>query len=308
MNAALLQQHLSGNSDALFRILETLEFQHINLNNAKTQFRFSRLEDSNPTSMMLDVNTLRYYCFSTNGKGNLFTLIMDRIHCTFPQSLQFVANILDLDTSDFNVQVTYPFHGFYRKLLPDRDDDFTLPTIPETTLDPYLGKYNTMFFQDGIDYKTQELFQVGYDEESSRITIPERDFNGNLVGIMGRRQSIGEAYHITSDEALTWDEIAVEIGAAVGVKPKLVHISSDQIIRFMPDQEGNLLGDKATGALMDNSKIKRAVPDFVCTTSFAQGVRQSVAYFRAHPEIQTIDEAWNKAIDALVEADAKFHP
>lgn len=186
MNAALLQQHLSGNSDALFRILETLEFQHINLNNAKTQFRFSRLEDSNPTSMMLDVNTLRYYCFSTNGKGNLFTLIMDRIHCTFPQSLQFVANILDLDTSDFNVQVTYPFHGFYRKLLPDRDDDFTLPTIPETTLDPYLGKYNTMFFQDGIDYKTQELFQVGYDEESSRITIPERDFNGNLVGIMGR--------------------------------------------------------------------------------------------------------------------------
>ena len=84
MNAALLQQHLSGNSDALFSILETLEFQHINLNNAKTQFRFSRLEDSNPTSMMLDVNTLRYYCFSTNGKGNLFTLIMDRIHCTFP--------------------------------------------------------------------------------------------------------------------------------------------------------------------------------------------------------------------------------
>ena len=52
----------------------------------------------------------------------------------------------------------------------------------------------------------------------------------------------------------------------------------------MPDQEGNLLGDKATGALMDNSKIKRAVPDFVCTTSFAQGVRQSVAYFRAHPK------------------------
>ena len=150
MNAALLQQHLSGNSDALFRILETLEFQHINLNNAKTQFRFSRLEDSNPTSMMLDVNTLRYYCFSTNGKGNLFTLIMDRIHCTFPQSLQFVANILDLDTSDFNVQVTYPFHGFYRKLLPDRDDDFTLPTIPENTLDPYLGKFNTMFFQDGM--------------------------------------------------------------------------------------------------------------------------------------------------------------
>lgn len=186
MNAALLQQRLSGNTDDLFTILETLEFQHLTLCKNNTQFRFSRLEDTNPTSMMLDVNTLRYYCFSTNGKGNLFTLIMDRLHCTFPQSLEFVAKVLDLDTSEFNIKVRYPFHGFYRKLLPDRDDDFTLPTIPEDSLAPYLGKLNTMFFQDGIDYKTQELFQIGYDDVSGRITIPERDFNGNLVGIMGR--------------------------------------------------------------------------------------------------------------------------
>lgn len=186
MNAALLQQHLIGNTEDVFRILETLEFQHITLTNRRQQFRFSRLEDTNPTSMMLDISTLRYYCYSTADKGNLFTLIMDRIHCTFPQALQFVANVLDLDTNRFNIQVRYPFHGFYRALLPDRDDDYTLPTIPEESLAPYLGKYNTMFFKDGIDYKTQELFQVGYDDASGRITIPERDFNGNLVGIMGR--------------------------------------------------------------------------------------------------------------------------
>lgn len=186
MNAALLQQHLIGKETELFQILETLEFQHISFNTSRQQFRFSRLEDTNPTSMMLDATTLRYYCFSTNGKGNLFTLIMDRLHCTFPESLKFVATVLELDTSAFTRQVRYPFNGFYLKLLPDREDDYNLPTIPEDTITPYLGKLNTQFFRDGIDYKTQELFQVGYDEMTSRITIPERDFNGNLVGIMGR--------------------------------------------------------------------------------------------------------------------------
>lgn len=186
MNAALLQQYLTGHEDMLYTILETLNFQNITYSSARKQFRFSRDEDTNPTAMMLDCTTLRYYCYSTSGKGNLFTLIMDRIHCTFPQSLAFVAEVLNLDTGSFNRKIRYPFGGFYRKLIPGAQNDTPQPIIPEATLDPYLGKCNTLFFQDGIDYKTQELFQVGYDEYSNRITIPERDYNGNLVGIMGR--------------------------------------------------------------------------------------------------------------------------
>lgn len=186
MNAALLSQHISGNENMVFTILETLGFQNITYNPYKKQFRFARDFGTNPTSTILDCSSLRYYCFSTGNKGNVFTLIMDRIKCTFPESLKFCVDVLDLDSSAFSVKVKYPFKGFYKSLIPDQDEDFDLPTIPEETLAPYLGKYNTMFFHDGIDYLTQELYQIGYDEDSHRITIPERTFNGELCGIMGR--------------------------------------------------------------------------------------------------------------------------
>lgn len=134
------------------------------------------------------------------------------------------------------------------------------------------------------------------------------DFAKGFVGLMGNRQAIGEAFHIVSDEVLTWDEIAYTIGDAVGVRPKIVHMSADQIARFMPGELGDLLGDKSSSVVFDCSKIKRLVPEFVCTTPFAVGVRQSVDYFRAHPELQQIDEGWNRNIDALIAADALVYP
>ena len=76
MNAALLSQRLIGHSDDIYTILETLGYENITFNSAKAQFRFSRADGTNPTSIVLDVDSLRFYCFSTNGKGNLFTLIM----------------------------------------------------------------------------------------------------------------------------------------------------------------------------------------------------------------------------------------
>ena len=149
MNAALLSQRLIGHSDDIYTILETLGYENITFNSAKAQFRFSRADGTNPTSIVLDVDSLRFYCFSTNGKGNLFTLIMSRLNCTFPDSLTFVTTVLDLDQNDFSAKVHYPFGGFYRKLLPDQPEDYSVPPIPEETLQPYLGKYNQMFFRDG---------------------------------------------------------------------------------------------------------------------------------------------------------------
>lgn len=134
------------------------------------------------------------------------------------------------------------------------------------------------------------------------------DFAKGFVGLMGHPQAIGEAFHIVSDEVLTWDQIAEQIAAAVHVTPKIVHMSSDQISRFMPEKVGDLLGDKASSVVYDCSKLKRLVPDFVCTTPFAMGVRQSVQYFIDHPELQVIDEEWNAQIDALIEADKLVRP
>ncbi|MDR2750026.1 MAG: SDR family oxidoreductase, partial [Clostridiales bacterium] len=70
------------------------------------------------------------------------------------------------------------------------------------------------------------------------------DFAKGFVGLMGRTQAIGEAFNIATDEVLSWDQIALAIGDALGKTPKIVHMSADQIARFIPEKLGDLLGDK----------------------------------------------------------------
>jgi len=131
------------------------------------------------------------------------------------------------------------------------------------------------------------------------------DLAKGFVGLIGNIHAIGHAFHITSDEVLTWDQIYETIGRAVGVKPNIIHIPSDFIIAFCPEEEGNLLGDKAAGVVFDNSKIKSYVPDFKATTDFSVGVRKSVKYFQAHPEKCSIDDEWNATMDKIIAAYEK---
>lgn len=130
------------------------------------------------------------------------------------------------------------------------------------------------------------------------------DFAKGFVGLLGREEAIGEAYHITSDEVLTWNQVYEAIGEAAGVEPKHVHISSDFLISHDPELEGGLLGDKAVSSVFDNSKIKQLVPDFAATVSFSEGIKRTVAWFEAHPERCTVDTAWNEQMDRIIAANA----
>lgn len=88
----------------------------------------------------------------------------------------------------------------------------------------------------------------------------------------------------------------------MGVEPKLVHIPSDFIIACLPDQRGRLLGDKAVSVVFDNSKIKRFVPSYCATTTFAQGIRRSLDWFAADPSRKQVDSAANAAWDKVIAA------
>ncbi len=124
------------------------------------------------------------------------------------------------------------------------------------------------------------------------------DFALGLAGLAGNAQAFGEAFHITSDEVLTWNQIVTEIAEAVGaMTPKIVPIPTDFICQLAPQMTGSLKGDKAHPGVFDNSKIKRFVPDFACRTLFRDGVRESVAWLRAHPEQQNL----NPKLDATCE-------
>jgi nucleoside-diphosphate-sugar epimerase len=129
------------------------------------------------------------------------------------------------------------------------------------------------------------------------------DFAKGLVGLLGHQGAIGHAFHITSDEVLTWNQIYEAVAEAAGVpKPKLVHIASDFITACLPEFAGGLHGDKSYSAVFDNSKIKRFVPDFVATKRFRDGIARSVKWFDTDPARQEIDAEANAAWDRLIAA------
>ena len=140
------------------------------------------------------------------------------------------------------------------------------------------------------------------DGTSLWVITHNSDFAKGLVGLLGHQQAIGHAFHITSDEVLTWDQIYAAVAAAAGVEARIVHIASDFIVGCLPDMRGSLLGDKAVSVVFDNSKIKRFVPDFCATTPFARGIRQTLAWFDADSARQQIDGAADQRWDRLISA------
>ncbi len=128
-----------------------------------------------------------------------------------------------------------------------------------------------------------------------------QDFAIAFCGLMGNVHAMGDVFHITSDESLTWNQIYECIGNALGVAPKMVHIASETLAPCHGDWEGALIGDKSNTVLFDNQKIKRVVPEFKATIRFDQGVRQCIDYIYSHPECQTPDPDFDAWMDAVID-------
>ena len=160
-----------------------------------------------------------------------------------------------------------------------------------------------------IDRMLRGLPVIVHGDGTSLWTLTHSsDFAKGFVGLMGSSRAIGEAYHITSDEWLTWNQIHEILAAAVGVQPELVHVPSDLIAAYDPIWGESLLGDKAHSFILDNSKIKRVVPDFVCTTPFSRGAEEIIAWHRADPVRQQVDENFNAICERILSAYAKAWP
>ena len=132
------------------------------------------------------------------------------------------------------------------------------------------------------------------------------DFAKGLVGLFGNATALGHAFHVTSDEVKTWNQYLGSIGRAVGVEPRAVHLTSECISTFMPEQRAPLFGDIANSYILDNSKIKRFVAGYSATTPFEWGIRKSIAWFREDRRRQTVDDPMNARMDAMIEAYEGF--
>ena len=156
--------------------------------------------------------------------------------------------------------------------------------------------------------KRGEKIVIPGDGTSLWVFTWNADFAVGFLGLFGNENAIGEAFHITSDEILSWNQAYQEVARALGLDLQAVHIPSDLIAAYDEHAIGSLIGDKVNSAVFDNSKIKRFVPDFECRVSWAEGVRRAVAWFEAEPVRQTIDDEANRLWDRIINAYVAAFP
>ncbi len=141
------------------------------------------------------------------------------------------------------------------------------------------------------------------DGSSIWVLTHHADFAKGFVGLIGNNRAIGEAFHITSNELLTWNQIHEIAARAAGApKPQIVHVPSDLINVFDPNWGVGLLGDKAVSMIFDNTKIKRISPDFTGTISYERGAQEVINWFDEDPARQIVDEEFDQLTDRIIAA------
>ena len=157
---------------------------------------------------------------------------------------------------------------------------------------------NNYAFIDRIK-KEKEVYLHGDGTTLWTLTHSE-DFAKGFYGLVGNVHSIGHAFHITSDEILTWNQIYEIMANTLEVELHVVYIPSEFLNKYDTQVGSSLLGDKSYSMIFDNSKIKRFVPDFKATISFSEGIKRVFNWFEADPKRKIIDESINEGMDRII--------
>lgn len=203
---------------------------------------------------------------------------------------------LKIDAEE-TLMATYRADGFPVTIVrPSHTYDGTKPPVT-----PHGKKGNWQVLKRILDGKP---VIIPGDGTSLWTVTHASDFAKGYVGLMGNPHVTGHAFHITTDESMTWNQIFETIAEELGRPLHAVHMTSDFLARHGSqfNLEGDLLGDKSYSVVFDNSKIKRAVPDFVCSFSMADGIRQAARYMLEHPETQVEDREFDEWCDRMIRA------
>ena len=185
---------------------------------------------------------------------------------------------------DFPITIVRPSHTYDRNSIP-------------------IGVYGSNGNWQVLKRMLEGKPVIVHGDGSSLWTLTHsEDFAKAFAGLLGNIHAIGEAVHITSDEVLTWDQIHMLIGRALGVEAKLHHVTSDYLVALEPHRAGPLWGDKNQCAIFDNSKIKRLVPDYCATIRFDTGVKWSVETFLKNPALQKEDPDFDAFTEKVIKA------
>jgi nucleoside-diphosphate-sugar epimerase len=186
---------------------------------------------------------------------------------------------------DFPSTIVRPSHTYDRTLLPF-DGGYTI-------LERMLAGKPVIVHGDGTSLWT---------------LTHHRDFAVGFVGLLGNPHAIGQSFHITSEEWLSWNQIYEIVAHAAGVEPRLVHVPSEVIANYDAEWGASLLGDKAHSMIFDNSKIRRLVPEFHPVIPFWQGAQEIIAWYDEDPDRQKVRPQMDTLQDQIIEAFQRVNP
>ena len=165
----------------------------------------------------------------------------------------------------------------------------------DKTLIPIVGGYSA------LQRMRQGLPVVVHGDGTSVWTLTHhKDFAVGLVGLLGKSKAISEAFQITSDDWLSWNNIYTILASELVVEPHLIHVPSNVIAKYDQEIGDSLLGDKSHSMIFDNTKIKQFVPDFNPQISFQQGAKEIVKWYEENPMPQKFDEHINTIMEKII--------
>lgn len=192
-----------------------------------------------------------------------------------------------------------------RLLQAHRDEGFPATIVRPsmtygTNLPIALGGWGTYTLADRL-LRGRPVIVHG-DGSSLWVVTYADDLARGLIGLLGNDRAVGEAFHITTDEVLTWNDIYGGIADALGVDADIVHIPSDFLAEVSPGTRGSLLGDKTWSVVFDNSKIKDFVPGFAARVPFHEGIRRTLGWFAEDAARRVVEETVNAEMDRILAA------
>jgi nucleoside-diphosphate-sugar epimerase len=143
------------------------------------------------------------------------------------------------------------------------------------------------------------------DGTSLWVVTHAEDFARGFLPLVGNERALGHAFHLTSDEVQTWEQIYQTIAGALDVEANIVHLPTDFIARVAPELAGTLLGDKMWSAVFDNSKIRTFVPDFRAAIPFQKGIRRTLDWFDGDERRKQVDNVMNEKMDYIISQAVK---
>ncbi|WP_197223390.1 hypothetical protein [Lysinibacillus sphaericus] len=186
MNIHNLKEEIKDNDKLISLILEDVGFTDISDEyNQGNEFRCAWEEGGNPTSVRVSKSTLSANCFSRGIKGDIITLVQEKLNVSLTKALSRISKVINFE--DSNEEISLPFGGFFNEILSAVDESYgDIQTYDESILNEYLILPSKRFLRDGICCDIQERYRIGYDVSTGRIIVPWRNLSGELVGIMGR--------------------------------------------------------------------------------------------------------------------------